>query len=396
MPTALLLAALAGGVFTVDDDGPADFPDLAAADASPLVQDGDTLLVARGSYPGATLTKGLHVLAASEGGFRMGDLVVERVPAVSLVGAELTGLTLRDIPGTALVDRCEVFALTFVGFGVYRSSHTTAEGCDDLVLQRSRFVGADACYSGGPDLAEPAVVLSDTTAVLVDCELRGGEDEGPDGCDPHYPTAGEALRLEPGCVVVVTGSTLRAGKHWSTPQPPAIDVQASQLVVRGTYRDLLACHGTAPTIVLDASSSALVSGTALAPAGLPPGVTPAPVAEPVLSVEGAARLGAPQRAVLYGPRGALAVLALAPALATPRPTPLGGAGPWAPAWLDPAATLGGLVVPLRGQRLAAVVTWTLPTDPALTGGALATQAWVTPQAGAGPWVTNPVLVRPRP
>ena len=32
----------------------------------------------------------------------------------------------------------------------------------------------------------------------------------------------------------------------------------------------------------------------------------------------------------------------------------------------------------------------------LVGCALATQAWVTPQAGAGPWVTNPVLVRPRP
>lgn len=397
----LPLAAALPGVFTVDDDGPADFADLASADASPLVADGDTLLVEPGSYPDTTLTKGLHILAADERGFDLGDLVVERVPSFSLVGAELTGLTLRDIPGTALVDRCRVFQLHWSGISAFRTSFVVAERCGDLVLQRSELSGTDFCYSGRSDrnqqtssVVEPAVLLNQTDALISSCVLNGGNIDGVGGifaCESHYPGASEALYLEPGCTVVVIGSTLRAGNGPVEHQPPAIRVEGSHLVVRGGPQDLLFVHPSGiPTVILDASSSAVVGGSSLVPHWLPGEVIVPTAPQPFLTITGAPELGKPQAVELFGARGALALVLTGPSLLAPRPDPQGLT------WLDPKVPTGSILVTTRGLRVPVALAWRLPPDPTLVGHAIAIQAWVGPLQQAGPWLTNPVLLRPRP
>ena len=63
---ATLLFVLAPGVWTIDDNGPADFADLPEAVAA--VSDGDILRLMPGNYTGTTIDKNLTLIGI-EGGF---------------------------------------------------------------------------------------------------------------------------------------------------------------------------------------------------------------------------------------------------------------------------------------------------------------------------------------
>ena len=93
----VLLAASVGAqqTWTVDDDGPADFNEIAQAIASPTVADGDILLVATGSYARFQLDKALDVLALPGQGFWANSIVIDGAQSFSLVGA-----------GTRLLEAC--------------------------------------------------------------------------------------------------------------------------------------------------------------------------------------------------------------------------------------------------------------------------------------------------
>src|SRR6187549_2878196 len=105
---AVLLVLPAADTWTVDDDGPADFPDIASAVQT--VPAGDTLLVEPGSYAAFTLGKRLTILGAT-GGARphvTGRTEVAGAQRVELGGLHFDSLTLWSLPGSVVVDDCQL------------------------------------------------------------------------------------------------------------------------------------------------------------------------------------------------------------------------------------------------------------------------------------------------
>src|SRR5215475_8711759 len=103
---ALLLAAAArAGTFTVDDDGPADFPSITAAIAA--VAPGDVLLVMPGTYDAFVLDKPLTILGPGAGPrpVVLGQSSVT-ASSVTLAGLRLQALVLSGVTGHASVDDC--------------------------------------------------------------------------------------------------------------------------------------------------------------------------------------------------------------------------------------------------------------------------------------------------
>jgi len=200
-PTLLLLvvllspaAAARGQVWTVDDDGGADYTDIqAAVDAA---ADGDVILVASGLYaPFGVSAKGVSVVADGEQtALLTGQVTIADLPACGTVVLRRLstsapsghGLDVRDCAGSVLVEEC-----------AFRGRGTPAEyepemdffgarvrGSANVVLARSTLTGGDGGNVGF--FAEPwygahGIQASGSTVTVVDCDLRGG-----DGADAPF------------------------------------------------------------------------------------------------------------------------------------------------------------------------------------------------------------------
>lgn len=386
-------------VWTVDDDGPADFGSIAAAIAAPQVAAGDVLQVAAGHYGSFTLDKPLHVIGAAGAtptSFWIDDFTPVRVRDVvefSLVGMACAKLEILRVSGAGSIDGCaigttlspsvcQVSGPCFVDWGA-----TLVEDCAQLLVTRSSFRGTDMCYPQGPSESTDAFTARRSRVALVDCYLEGGGavGEGWD-CLYHYPSNAVALELEESSDVFAAGSTLRGGLGQFA-DPPAVRVDASSIVrVRGSASHLVESLSAAPAFGGQPGARATVSGVTLVPPQLPAWVVAPQPAEPYVLVTGGDAPGDSKQVELYGVPGAVAVLCgslhatwfeLAPDL---------------PAlWLDPGALFPAVVLHALGQETPATFALQLPPDPALSGIALRVQGWLPPFVLDGT-LTNPAAL----
>ena len=370
-------------VYTVNGSGPADFPGIAEAIASPLVTDGDTLLVSGGSYASFVLDKPLHILPVAGEGYGVDHLTVKNVPYFTLIGALVRGgLKVQDVQGASLIDRCRVSSLEITPDYAYSVGRTQIINCDELLIQRGYFVGGDACYTYGNSEADHAMEIVNSTVVLSNSNLSGGDEAGFD-CPVHYPTVGLGLYVRGGSNVMVVDSSIVAGVG-GTGGVPAVSVQQSDVVIRGNSNNSLQATAQGFAVVIDATSTATVSGVTLIPPGLPAGVaTPLP-AEPFLRATGGETPGAPLAVDLFGPTGTPALVAFSMTTAQiqlPAFSEL--------LWLYPSGIFHVQPLVQAGQEIPAGFSVPTPTDPAVTGFKVMIQALVDPVGGSGPWLTNP-------
>ena len=369
-------------VFTVDDDGPADFQEISEALASSLVGDGDVLLVSSGSYGGFVVSKSVSILSQKGTGWSAGSITIDGPTFFTLRGASATHITVQDVRGRGVLDDCFVQGLAVSSDYAYLYGRTKIRNCDQLLFQRSYFRGSDGCYTYGSD-AGPAVEVEGSNVVFSDCVLRGGNANGFI-CPAHYPWSGPGLVVSDHSDVLLSGTTVSAGVPlYASAAEPAISLYNSEAIVRGNPEDNLSTYPAAETIALYGTSRAIVSGVTLVPPHLPGGVLVPTLAEPFLEVTGEGTLDI----VLFGPMGASALVGLSAAVKlVPVPSVLGQL------WLDPAGIFFAKSGSLLGQRRGTGFPLVLPSDPGLTGVSFVIQAWVDPISGAGPWLTNPVQV----
>ena len=382
-----LAAPRSAQVFYIDGSGPADFPGIVEAIASPLVSSGDTLLVAGGSYASFVLDKPLHILPVAGQGFSVPSVSVSNVPFFSLVGAGIkNSLTVTDVRGRGLIDRCSVSHVEITVDYFYHVGETQVTNCDELLIQRSNFRGTDACYTYGSSEASHAMDIWGSTVVLSNCTLRGGDEAGLD-CPTHYPTSGSGLDVKAGSNVLIVDSTLIAG-YASTiggiGKLAAVNVTHSDVVIRGNTNSYLQASLPLHAIEIDATSTATVSGVTLNPPGLPAVVLSPLIPEPFLRASGGVSPGGTLVVDLFGPLGAPAAVAIAtnPALLQiPMFSNL--------LWLKPAGIVSLQPLVTAGQERPSGLSIAIPADPAFIGFTVTIQALVGASGSSGPWLTNP-------
>jgi hypothetical protein len=388
----LLLAPLAGQVFTVDDDGPADFSQITEAIASPLVGDGDVLLVEPGDYASFTLTKALEVVGAARGWVSVGSEVrVEGVERFALVGLRMRDVRVEDVPGRSRIEDCTLSRIGVVdGELAYSVGELHVVDCGALVVSRTLVKGDDACYPDGPHEAHPAVRVDRSSVAFVDSELIGGFGEGLyPVCSSHYPTAGDALIVRGGSRVLVSGCTLVGGVGPFSSSRPALSVSDSVVEVRGSALDGLVAAAPTLPIAVSGRSTVVLSGVPFSPSVLPPEVVVGHEPAPSLRLHGGVAPGDFLALELFGPTGAPGVLLLG-AEGGPSPADAG----LVPLLLDRDALIAALPVVLDGTRRPVVVGTTVPADPALVGTCWTAQGLI--ETASGPVLTNPAdrTVRP--
>lgn len=307
-----LLALSLGTIWTVDDDGPADFSTIGAAVVA--AAEGDTIHVFPGQYPPFALGKRLFVVgqsggpkprvlgtiaAASPAGFTLSNLRAERLVVFPATGAvkvvdcvfeaqqNRSRALVVEQAQNLLAERC-----------VFRGSQGPGqEGGDAARVRKSRAFLVQCLFQGGagaigpglPDLdGGGGLEIVDSEVWIAGCTILGGGAGGdPLVCDLGSP--GDGLELADSFASLRGGPTdlVLAGP----PGPPpcgnrpgdAIDVEDSTLVWSGVH------HGG---ISSDGSSS----------------VVHAVPFEPFLLNEGPATPGTTNNLALYGPNGAQAVI----------------------------------------------------------------------------------------
>lgn len=159
MLLAPLALALAPQVWTVDDNGPADFADLPAAVAA--ASSGDTILLAAGSYTSTILDKSLRILGAygtesKPGPYISGSPLRVDGPAgateVTLAGVRIHELELLGVPGRMRIDDSQV-------------TSAYVEGCADVVVSHSVFMG---------DSLGTTIEMLDSNLLLVNSRVTAG------------------------------------------------------------------------------------------------------------------------------------------------------------------------------------------------------------------------------
>ncbi|HKX46673.1 MAG TPA: hypothetical protein VJP77_08210, partial [Planctomycetota bacterium] len=381
------LCALAPGLFaqahwTVDDDGPADFADVAAAVAA--VGAGDVLLVQPGNYGPVTLTKRLALLGDPSGERpHLAALTVDGAASFELAHFAVGATVVRDVPGPSRIDDCELL-------GVVQHTGLIVDGAFGLIVQRTRVAPPELVPTGAS-----AVFVGGTSVVaIVDSLLEGG-DAGADFANGLEGLGGHGLWVDEQAYVVLSGSSARGGDGDDlTGFAPGVvageggdGVQAwggSVIDVRGSSDDelrggdrihwqfgpqldgkALVAFGAGATY----SGVTLVGGTSTS---FPPLAAPAPH----LYVRGTSFLGGQQRVSFFGPAGATGVVGLS----------LGQTFTAVPGfegflWLSPGALLQVVPLVLAGQETPANHVWDLPGDASLAGLAALVQGVVVDPLG---------------
>jgi hypothetical protein len=163
---AVALATPLPQVWTVDDDGPADFSSIAKAVLS--VSEGDVLLVQPGSYGAFTLDKSLAILAPA-GATRpavKGISTVDGASQCTLVGLSFEVLRLESVPGRVVIDDCKIAPASASWFSTYPVA-LSADHCGSVLVTRTTVNGPHAF--GGDDVGSYycAVTLVDSEAAFA-------------------------------------------------------------------------------------------------------------------------------------------------------------------------------------------------------------------------------------
>jgi hypothetical protein len=386
----LVLAALGGATWTVDDDGPAQFASIQAAVDSPLVQDGDSLLVHAGSYGDVHLTKSLDLLAADGGGFSCNELRVQPVAAFSVAGMRAYRLIATGVTGRARVDGCTIGGLIVDSSvpAILWSGRTEFTSCAAVVITRSTLRGSESCYPNTISDYDPALTLDATTAAVVSCDLWGGND---DVCSGHpVSRRSPALHARNGSDVVVAASNLVGGDAPLIVGMPAVLCDDSTVRVRGASANVLqaGAGGAVPALAVDGTAPVLVtvSGVTPTPPTLPVWVvTPVP-AEAFLTLDGPDGPLGVKTLALHAELGARAVIGVSR-------VPAIGSSPLGPIWISASSPMRILRRVGAGQDVAVPIALPLGALGYLPGATLDAQARVV--GSGGQVLTNPVqaLVR---
>ena len=379
----LLCLALAPQVWTVDDDGPAHFPDLdlAIQASSP----GDVILVEPGSYHPAPITHDLTIVGSSQGAKPdvWDELVIDGVSDVTLSGLDLTNLQVKNCVGRVRIDDCDLLWSFDPGeYGTFRVRDSAV-----VVITRTRSEpGWAPLYAGSPALS-----ITNSEVVVVDSELHGpnGQDDilSPDWGYEGISTFGTTK-------LTVVGSNVSGGSGGysslgqSEPGAPAIRGYWSSdldLVIRGSWFHRIeggeyGGGGSPEPSVWISGGTVSWSGATLDPVPISwPKTVPA---EPYLLLGGTDGPGAERRIQAYGNTGMPLVTVFS---TEPAPAPLPGLlGDELAVSLNHLVTTRTTV--LLGQDVPANVALPLPTDPAFAGLALDVQGLaVTP---LGMFLTN--------
>ncbi len=385
---ALCALLLAGPTtWTVDDDGPADFASISDAVSSPLVSDGDTLLVYHGSYPAFTLDRELRIVAAAGDIFLVEGCNVIGAPTFTIAGMRTENTLVIGVSGRGTFDDCQFGVLEVVpDWDIVWQGSTEFKSCAELLVTRSVFHGAEGCY---PDLTwtEPALVVSSSNLALVDCVLQGGAD---DLCNGH-PTDGAKPALDTSnSFVTISGCSLYGGQGITGlgfPGAPAIEM-SGVVRVRGSFHHVVrggsGWGGLAPPFA--GSGTATISGVRYNPFQLPGWVTEPSPAEPYLLVTGDDTPGATKTIELYGPpgRGARVFWSDVPALQSL----FAGLDPL---WFDREQVQGGTYLVAVGQDHPATYSFPLPATPD-PGDVRIYQAFLPGGSGYVRFLTSPAQV----
>ncbi len=204
---ALLLTPVLGfsqtSVWTVDDDGPADFATIGEAVAAS--SDGDAILVRGGSYPSFTLdARGVTVVGEPDVTYVHGHVQIEnlapgQVAVLSSLAVRSTdheAIRAHDNQGSIRLQSCELF---------HYWNHDDDRGHGALIVDSDDVCLVDCVLRGGVGTyvdywwyapGGAGAVIEHSTIALYDCDVRGG-----DGGDNDFEKW-EAGDAGPGGVVV--------------------------------------------------------------------------------------------------------------------------------------------------------------------------------------------------
>jgi hypothetical protein len=371
---ALALASVS--TLTVDDDGPAQFQQI--ADAIQAAQPGDLVLVEDGTYSPFALDKALTILG--HGGAHVTGLsTVQSVSSVALAGLRFDRLGVHDVSGRAVLDELEIAGVLYAP----PTPGLFIESCSEVIATRLDCRAPLTVGTFKPD----SLRVRGSSLSLVDSSVLGasGEDCFSIACNGFAGGVGLHAMLS---TLVVAGSQLEGGGgglDLASTFGGLIDglggaglwLQSSSASLQGNaLTGGLApgcfdpCEGNAYTV---ADSQLVLGGLALSgpiAATASTAVVPDPF-EPWIEISGATGLGLARRLDLYAPLGEPCVAALSVQSAL-EPWALGGAQP-PHLWLDPSALLDVVGLVGAGATVAASHIWIQPATPALAGLALTVQ-----------------------
>jgi len=364
--------------WTVDRSAPADFAEISSAIASPLVADGDTLLIGHGDYASFTLTRDLQLIGQAGALYSAPVVSVRGAHDVTLAGLSAREFSASNVSGRLTLDECTVgwWVLEPNSGFLVRQGECRFEFCAEVVIRASSFHGSEGCY---PELGttRAGIAALGSSLALVDCELFGGND---DICSGH-PTEGPkpALELQT-CFATLSACSLRGGDDTQVGAAPGALVFESDLRIRGSSMHQvrggsLLAGGFAPAIA-GANSVATISGVTFDALTLPAWAGVPPVPEPYLRFAGSPTPGTSLPLEVFGTAGeALQVIRGD----VPRLFLL--FDDLDPLWFRRTSILGNTPIVSAGQDTPVGFTVPLPSGATRAGEITLYQAWL-PQLGA--------------
>lgn len=358
--TPLLCArSSAQQTWTVSPDGSADFKTV--NEALPIVGEGDVLLVEPGLYPPFHAHKSLSILgpAAGPAPSFLGLTSIEDAAHVALAGLQFERLLLRRIPGRAQIDAC-----SFGAPGLLAVTRLTIEACDAVALSRIRVVGSGGAWA--PSTEPAAMRAMHSTLTLDECTIRGGNGQTAKQ-NGTLALSIDDCSLALAAVSLIGGSGGQGGGLCSYCHGLGGDglrANDSTIVIRGTSASVVKpgqwtwdgalgfAYGLNAT-----NCSVVASGVTIASQHLVGSsfVLAAPE-EPFATLQGSDVSGNARRLLLYGPAGALGVVASALAPGLSQTPTLEGL-----LWLDPSAIVGVHAMVTQGPSTP--TTWLIDVPP---------------------------------
>ena len=383
--------------WTIDDDGPADFDQIATAIAAAAA--GDVLLVEPGTYDGFVLEKRLSILGRA-GGER--PHVLQKVHLAptggfTFAGFDVDSLRVQSVQGRGRVDDCSVNVLD----DAKQQYAMTVADCAQLVISRTTIRGSVGFnpHAGGGDNGS-ALHVTASRLMLVDCALSGAQGYSPSESFLNGGNGGNGLVVDGASHVFAAGCAQITGgmEGWGTTPFASTDGQAgdglvvagSTVIVRGTLPDCVlagyydSSFGGSPgkAIVATSASTIVVSGVSLGTSWSLTGgsqVLQPAVPEPYLVSVGSDVPGGVHELRLYGPAGVPALIAVS---AAPALTSLAA---WdEPLWagLGPQF-LGVMPVVMLNQSLPVQLSLTMPAASTGLEGVAATFQAFCPTIASG-------------
>lgn len=380
-------AAPAPGVFTVDDNGPADFASIGVA--AFLVPEGSTLVVQSGEYKSFTLDHSMTVVGPVTSSLfgvpaRAGDVRVFAAETCSLLHLTLNSLRVVDVPG-----RTSLHSLRLEHGGV------SLWGCPQATASKiTSFAGIGT--SGAP---VPGFTVSFSQVHIDDSTLVGADgNDDPVGGFPSSGRAGLEIGGD-GSRVVLARSYVEGGDGGDTvvTQPPsfpgaggpAVSVGNSAVLdLRGGFLATNLVSGQdgfngsgqaplAPNLRTTPGASAEVSSVLqTVTVSDPLAVTFLGESRPTLTVSGAALQGQQVTSSIHSEPGDMALLLITATPAAIQPPLL----QTVPLWVDTATLLALLVVNIPSQAGGQTIL-NIPSQPVLTGVQFYLQAAVIEPSG---------------